>query len=154
MTYVSDPLVHRVIGCAIAVHRELGPGLLESSYSRCFQAELAYRGIAFKTEVGVHITYRDLRIDNAYRIDLLVDDWLVVEVKATESILQVHAAQVMTYLRLTGARQGLIINFNCARLKDGLKSVPRDPILQVLQALRPSKRSGFSSARFIPSIFM
>jgi len=65
MTFLSDPLVHQVIGCAIAVHRELGPGLLESSYSRCFRAEPAYHGLAFRTEVGVHLVYRDLRIDNA-----------------------------------------------------------------------------------------
>ena len=103
MAYVSDPLVRRVIGCALSVHRELGPGLLESSYNRCFQAELSYRAIPFRREVGVHIAYRGLRLDNAYRIDLLVDEWLIVEVKAIESIAPIHTAQVMTYLRLSGS---------------------------------------------------
>ena len=123
MAFISDPLVHRVIGCAIAVHKELGPGLLESSYSRCFKAELAFQAIPFRYEVGVHLAYRDVRIDNAYKIDLLVADWLVVEVKAIEGVAPVHKAQVRTYMKLTGARQGLIFNFNCALMKDGITSI-------------------------------
>jgi GxxExxY protein len=134
MAFVSDPLVHEVIGCAIDVHRALGPGLLESTYSRCFQAELTAKRIAFKTEVQVSIHYRGLRLDGGYRIDLLVEGRLILEVKAVEALQPIHSAQVLTYLRLSGAKQGLIINFNCPRLKDGLKSVilresphPTDP---------------------------
>jgi GxxExxY protein len=128
MTFVSDPLVHDVIGCAIDVHRALGPGLLESTYGRCFRAELTAKRITFKTEVPVLIHYRDLRLDGGYRIDLLVEARLIVEIKAVEALQPIHTAQVLTYLRLSGIRQGLIINFNCPRLKDGLKSVLlRDP---------------------------
>ena len=123
MAFISDPLVHQVIGSAMAVHQELGPGLLESSYSRCFQAELAYQGIPFRYEVGVHLVYRDIRVDNAYKIDFLIADWLVVEVKAVEAIVPVHKAQVRTYMKLTGARQGLIFDFNSALMKDGIKSL-------------------------------
>jgi GxxExxY protein len=81
MAFVSDPLVHEVIGCAIDVHRALGPGLLESTYSRCFQAELTAKRIGFKTEVPVSIHYRGLRLDGGYRIDLLVEGRLIVEIK-------------------------------------------------------------------------
>ena len=125
MAFVSDPFVHEVIGCAIDVHRGLGPGLLESTYSRCFQAELTARGIRFTTEVPVTIRYRGLRLDGGYRIDLLVEGRLIVEIKAVEALQPIHTAQVLTYLRLSGVNQGLLINFNCPRLKDGLKSVIR-----------------------------
>jgi GxxExxY protein len=123
MSFISDPLVHRVIGCAIDVHRELGPGLLESPYCRCLRFELARREIAFSNEVWLPLVYKGLRLHNAYRIDLMVEGRLVVEVKAIDKILPVHLAQVKTYLRLSGAGQGLIFNFHEARLKDGIKSV-------------------------------
>jgi GxxExxY protein len=137
MTFVAHPLVHQVIGCGIAVHRELGPGLLESTYSRCFRIELLRQRIKFTDELLVPIIYKGTRVENAYRIDLLVEDWLVVEVKAIEKLLPVHQAQVLTYLKLSGARQGLLINFNSPRLKDGIKSVLRDPV--------PSNASGPST---------
>ena len=140
MALVSDPLVHDVIGCAIDVHRALGPGLLESTYGRCFQAELAAKRIAFRTEVPVTIQYRSLRLDGGYRIDLLVEGRLIVEIKAVEVLQPIHTAQVLTYLRLSGVRQGLIINFNCPRLKDGLKIEPPGVVFFVmaLQALNSS----------------
>lgn len=123
MTFISHPLVHQVIGCAIAVHRELGPGLLESTYGRCFRLELVRQQIKFASELLVPIIYKGTRVENAYRIDLLIEDWLVVEIKAIDQLLPVHQAQVLTYLKLSGARQGLLINFNSSRLKDGIKSV-------------------------------
>jgi GxxExxY protein len=123
MTFISDQLVHRVIGCAIDVHRELGPGLLESTYGRCFRLELSRTGIPFANEVWLPLVYKGHRLENAYRIDLMIEDRLIVEVKAIDKLLPVHVAQVMTYLRLSGAHQGLLINFNESRLKDGLKSV-------------------------------
>ena len=123
MTFVADPLVHEVIGCAITVHRELGPGLLESTYARCFKLELTHRRIRFANEVWLPIVYRGTTLDNAFRMDLMVEDWLIVEVKAIEKILPVHKAQLLTYVRLSRARQGLLFNFNQARLKDGILSV-------------------------------
>ena len=123
MAFIEDPLARQVIGCAISVHRELGPGLLESTYVRCFRVELARQRIRFSNEVWLPIIYKTTRLDNAYRIDLMVEDKLVVEIKAVEKVLPVHLAQLLTYVRLSGAGQGLLFNFNEARLKDGIKSV-------------------------------
>jgi GxxExxY protein len=123
MAIVSDPLVEKVIGCATTVHRVLGPGLLETVYGRCLCVELRAMDIPFRTEVIVPVIYGNLRLDNGHRIDLLVDKWLVVEIKSVERLLPIHTAQVLTYLRLADAKQGLILNFNAPRLKDGLKSV-------------------------------
>src|SRR5688572_26277315 len=122
MTFITDPLAQHVIGCAISVHRELGPGLLESTYARCFRLELGRRRIRFSNEVWLPIIYKATRLDNAYRIDLMIEDRLVVEIKAIEKILPVHTAQLLTYVRLSRAGQGLLFNFNEARLKDGIKS--------------------------------
>jgi GxxExxY protein len=123
MAYVPDPLVERVIGCAIVVHRELGPGLLESIYQRCLCIELQAGRIPFRTEVSVPVFYRRERLDMGYRIDLLIDGWLVIEVKSVERLLPVHTAQLLTYVKLAGARQGLLLNFNAPTLREGLKSV-------------------------------
>ena len=123
MTFISDPTVSVVIGCAIEVHRTLGPGLLEPAYRPCLARELNDKGIPFRTEVTVPVRYKGEVVDCAYRVDFLVEDWLVLELKSVERIIPVHVAQVATYLRLLNARQGLIMNFNVPRLKDGLKSV-------------------------------
>ena len=121
--FIKDPLVERVIGCAIAVHRELGPGLLESTYRRCLGWELTANSIAFVEEVPVPVSYRGMRLDCGYRVDLLVEGWLVLEIKSVAALLPIHTAQVMTYVRLSHSRQGLIRNFNATRLRDGLRSV-------------------------------
>ncbi len=113
-------LTERVIGAAIAVHRGLGPGLLESAYVRCLRIELRARGIAFRGEVKVPVTFRGQRIADAYRLDLLVEARLVVEVKAVAHLDPIHKAQLLTYLRLTGCKVGLILNFNVAVLRDGI----------------------------------
>jgi len=123
MPFEPYPLADRVIGCAMKVHTALGPGLLESTYKRCLCCELELSGIRFKTEVVVPVIYRNIKLDCGYRIDVLVEDSLVVEVKATDAIIPIHKAQVLTYLKLTGARQGLILNFNSVHLRDGIRSV-------------------------------
>jgi GxxExxY protein len=120
---VEEPLVRSVIGCAIEVHRALGPGLLESAYTRCLSAELRANGIGHRAEVVLPLRYRDLYIGVAYRIDILVEDWLILEVKCVEKLLPIHQAQVITYLKLAGARQGLLFNFRSVRLKDGMRSL-------------------------------
>ncbi len=114
-------LTERIIGAAIAVHRVLGPGLLESAYAQCLALELQANGIPIRSEVPIDLTYRGHRIPAAYRIDLLVDDIVVVEVKALDRLLPLHEAQLLTYLRLTDHKVGLLMNFNVARLTAGLK---------------------------------
>jgi len=105
------------------VHTALGPGLIESVYQRCFCAELKAHQIPFRSQVPVPVRYRDVTLDGGYRLDVMVDDWLVVEIKAVDAILPIHKAQVLTYLKLTGAPQGLILNFNTVHLRDGIRSV-------------------------------
>jgi GxxExxY protein len=122
MSLASHPLAATVIGCAIEVHRELGPGLLESTYSRCVSYELMANDVAFRTEVQMPVRYKGVQIDCGYRVDFVVEDWLLVEIKSVERLLPIHAAQALTYLKLSGARQILIINFNMTRLADGVKS--------------------------------
>jgi GxxExxY protein len=117
-----DPVVDVIIGAAIEVHKLLGPGLLESTYRACLQYELFHRELQSVREAPVPVVYKGNRIDCGYRIDLLVDGDVIVEVKSVESLLPIHTAQVMTYLRLTGARRALLMNFNGITLKEGLRS--------------------------------
>lgn len=116
-----NALTRDIIGAAIEVHRELGPGLLESTYTRCLQFELAERHLQFVTERAVPIVYKGRPLDANYRIDLIVEGVVVVEVKSVEVLLRVHQSQVLTYMSLTGCPAGLVINFNVARLVDGVK---------------------------------
>jgi GxxExxY protein len=116
-----DPLTERVIGCAIAVHRALGPGLLESAYEECLRFELASAGLAAARQIPLPVVYREVRLDCGYRLDLVVADRLIVEVKAVERLLPIHDAQVLTYLRLSGLKTALLINFNTLLLKNGLR---------------------------------
>ena len=109
-----------VIGAAIEVHRYLGPGLLESAYEVCLARELAGRGVEFQRQVELPVVYKGERLDAGFRIDLLVADAIVVELKAIEKVLPVHEAQLITYLRLSNKRVGLLINFNVPMLKDGI----------------------------------
>jgi len=114
-------LSKEVIGAVIEVHRDLGPGLLESSYEASLQHELSLRGISAQRQLLLPITYKDLEIPDAYRIDLLVEDSLVVELKTVPVLLPVHSAQVLTYLRMSGNHLGLLINFHTVRLADEIK---------------------------------
>jgi GxxExxY protein len=116
----ENGLAHEVIGSAIEVHRELGPGLLESAYQSCLVHELDLRGLSVATEVTIPIEYKGLLVGTAYRADLLVDNKLIVELKSTEKITDIHKAQLLTYLRLTQRKPGLLINFNTALVKDGI----------------------------------
>ncbi len=117
----QDPLTGRVIGCAIEVHRVLGPGLLESTYQQCLARELAINGVQFKLAHPLPVTYKGIHLDCGYRLDILVEDQLIVELKAVEEIQNIHHAQLLTYMRLAGIRTGLLINFNSKVLKDGIK---------------------------------
>jgi GxxExxY protein len=112
-----------VIGCAIKVHRRLGPGLLESVYEECLSYELTNAGIYFERQKPMPVVYDQIKLDAGYRIDLFVNNDLVVELKSVESLLPVHLAQTLTYLRLADCRYGLILNFNVAVLTEGIKRV-------------------------------
>ena len=116
-----DPLTEKVIGCAIVVHRILGPGLLESAYQRCLALELRKQGLIVETEVPMPVNYKGEVLDCGYRVDILVEKSLILELKAVEAILPIHQAQILTYLKLSGLRLGLLINFHQPRLIDGLK---------------------------------
>jgi len=116
----QDPLTERILGCAIEVHRIRGPGLLESAYVEALSVELAEAGLRFARQVPVPLNYKG-RYVGEYRLDLLVEEAVVVEVKAVERFDPVHEAQLLTYLRLTGKRVGLLINFNRRLLRDGVK---------------------------------
>lgn len=114
-------MTEKVIGCAIEVHRILGPGLLESAYQRCLALELQHQGIAFETEVSMPVKYKNNTLDCGYRADMLVEKSLILELKAVDAILPVHQAQILTYMKLSGLRLGLLINFHHPRLIDGLQ---------------------------------
>jgi len=116
-----NALTRRILGCAIEVHRVLGPGLLESIYLQCLQYELSTNGLRFVAQKGVPILYKGITLEACYRIDLIVEDIVVVEVKCVDALLPVHQAQTVTYLRLTGCPAALLINFNVPRLMDGVR---------------------------------
>ncbi len=122
MVLVTTPSTETVIGCAIKVHRALGPGLFESVYQPCLAHELTRAGLTFEQQVTLPVTYGGISFDRAFRADFIIERELIVEVKALERILPVHASQVLTYLRLSGLSKGLLINFNVPVLKEGLKS--------------------------------
>jgi GxxExxY protein len=116
-----DPLSNKVIGCAIEVHRELGPGLLESAYEACLAREFSRAGIRFMLQKSMPVSYKGVLIDCGYRLDVLVQDELILELKAVEEILGIHEAQILTYLKLAKLKTGLLINFNVVVLKHGIK---------------------------------
>jgi len=116
-----DELSRDVIGGAIEVHRTLGPGLLESTYRQCLAYELSQVQIPFQMEVPLPVRYKDVLLDCGYRIDLVVSSDLIVEVKAVETLLPVHQAQILTYMRLAKIPIGLLINFNVTKLQNGIK---------------------------------
>jgi GxxExxY protein len=116
-----DELTEVVIGCAIEVHRNLGPGLLESAYQECLLYELRMHEIDTEKEISLPIIYKEIKIDHGYRIDLLVENKLIIEVKTVEKLTDVHTAQILTYMRLGDYSTGLLINFNTKLLKHGIK---------------------------------
>ena len=116
-----DELSNRVLGCAIEVHRELGPGLLETTYEQCMAYELSRANIPFRLQVGLPLQYKTTQLDCGYRIDLLIDDQLIVELKCVEQLLKIHEAQILTYMKLAHVKAGLLINFNVPLLKRGIR---------------------------------
>jgi GxxExxY protein len=116
-----DPLTHAVIGGAIEVHRLLGPGLLESAYEACLVHELVQHGLTVERQVPVPVCFKDIVLDCGYRLDLLVNQTVIVEIKSVETLPPVHTAQLLTYLRFAKIRVGLLINFNVPSLRLGLK---------------------------------
>jgi GxxExxY protein len=116
-----NALSNQVIGAAIAVHRELGPGLLEATYEACLWHELNAQGISAQRQLAVPVVYKGVEIDCGYRIDLLVEDELIMELKSVETLQPIHEAQLVTYLKLSGSRLGLLINFNTKVLKQGIR---------------------------------
>jgi GxxExxY protein len=120
---VENQLTDKIIGAAIEVHRHLGPGLLESAYEECLCYELSQLGMRFKRQVFLPIYYKSIRLESAYRVDLVVEDAVVVEIKATEETPAIYSAQVLTYLKAAGLRVGLLMNFNVPVLKRGLKRI-------------------------------
>lgn len=117
----EDEISNIIIGKAIEVHRQLGPGLLESAYQECLCYELINAGLGVKKEVALPIVYKDVKLDHGYRIDLLVEDKVVIELKTVEGLTDVHEAQVLTYLKLGNYKLGLLFNFNVKMLKSGMK---------------------------------
>lgn len=118
-----DRIARQVVDAAHAVHRALGPGLLESVYEACLLHELAKRGLEVDRQVAMPLTYDGVRLDAELRLDLVVENSLLVELKAVETILPVHHAQVLTYLKLSGLRLGLLMNFNVPVIRDGIKRI-------------------------------
>jgi GxxExxY protein len=119
----ENQLTQIIIGCAIDVHRQLGPGLLESAYQECLRYELEQYGLDIKKEVPMPIVYKEVKLNHGYRIDLLVENKVVIELKAVESLTDVHLAQTLTYLRLGNFKLGLILNFQTLVLRKGIRRV-------------------------------
>jgi GxxExxY protein len=116
-----DSLTHGIIGAAIEVHRGLGPGLLESAYEACLAYELRLRGMNVKSQQPLPVFYKDVMLDCGYRLDLVVEDQVIVEIKSVRELAAIHEAQLLSYLKLSDCYKGLLINFNVKMLKDGIK---------------------------------
>ena len=117
-----SPLVDSILNAALEVHRTLGPGLLESTYEQCLAHELATQAVPFELQVALPVQYKGVRIDCGYRIDMLVANEVIVELKSVEQLLPIHEAQILTYLKLSRLRRGLLLNFNVPLLKNGIRS--------------------------------
>jgi GxxExxY protein len=112
-----------IIGCAIEVHKQLGPGLLESSYQECLYYELVQAGLYTEKQKPLPLIYKEVKLDCGYRLDLLVENRVIVEVKSVEALNDIHLAQVLTYLKISGLKLGLLMNFNVLKIKDGVRRV-------------------------------
>ena len=117
---IEEELTRLIIGAAIEVHRVLGPGLLESVYEECLCYELSLRGLRFNRQVPLPVVYKEIKLDCGFRMDVVVEDAVILELKSVEAIAPIHEAQLLTYLKLSGKRVGLMINFNVPVLKDGI----------------------------------
>ena len=123
MYEIENELSKKIIGCALEVHKQLGPGLLESAYRECLYYELIQAGFNVRQEVPMPVVYKEVKLDHGYRMDLLVEERVVIEIKTVDAFIDVHTAQVLTYLKLGKYKLGLLMNFNVALLKDGIKRV-------------------------------
>ena len=112
-----------IIGCAIEVHRNLGPGLLESAYEECLYFEIGCQGLWIEKQKPLPLIYKDIRMEIGYRLDLIVENKVIVEVKSVETLNDIHLAQILTYLKITDCKLGLLLNFNVLRMKEGIKRV-------------------------------
>jgi GxxExxY protein len=124
---VHGELTERIISAAMAVHTELGPGLLESAYGACLEFELQRAGLCFERQVRLPVRYHSVDLDAGYRIDFIVNELVVVEIKAVERVIPLHRAQLLSYLRLSGLRVGLLVNFNVLHLRDGVHRMINTP---------------------------
>jgi len=122
--FENNSLTDSIIGAAISVHRELGPGLLESTYEKCLAFELTQSGLQIAAQKEIPIKYKGQSIESGFRADLIVENKVLIELKSVDQLIPVHTAQVLTYLKLTGLRTGLLINFNVQLLKNGIKRLP------------------------------
>lgn len=120
---VENEISQLIIGCAIKVHSALGPGLLESAYEECLYYELVKEGLKVDKQKALPLIYEEVRLEVGYRLDLIVEDKVIIEIKACEGLNDIHLAQVLTYLKLSNAKLGLLINFNVSKVKDGIKRV-------------------------------
>jgi GxxExxY protein len=116
-----DELSKKIIGCAIDVHKRLGPGLLESAYEKCLSFELKNAGIRHDVQKELPVEYKGMKLDCGYRTDIIIADEIIIELKTVDKILPIHEAQLLTYMKLSGIKTGLLINFNVCLLKDGVK---------------------------------
>ncbi len=121
-----DRITETIIGAAIKVHRALGPGLLESAYAACLTFEIAESGLKVETEKPLPVIYREIKLDCGYRLDLLVEEKVIVEIKAVDHLMPIHQAQLLSYLKISGVKVGLLINFNVILLKHGIQRVVND----------------------------
>ena len=119
----EDDLSQQIIGAAIEVHRHLGPGMLESAYSKCLARELCIQGLSYNIELPLPLEYKGVKVDAGYRLDFLVGDKVIIELKSVEKFLPIHQAQLLSYLRLSKKRLGLLGNFNVTLLKNGIKRI-------------------------------
>ena len=117
---IENKITEKIIGCAIEVHKQLGPGLLESAYEECLYYELKNMGLKVKKQLALPLVYKEIKLDAGYRIDLLVENRVIVEIKSVDAIADIHKAQLMTYMKLANLKIGLLMNFNVTRLKDGI----------------------------------
>jgi GxxExxY protein len=126
VTEGTEKLTQPIIGAAIEVHRNLGPELLESAYEECLCYELRQCGLSFKRQVDLPVSYKGIKLDCGYKMDLVVEDKVVLELKAVEQLLPIHSAQLLTYLKLSGKRVGLLLNFHALTLAKGIKRLLND----------------------------
>jgi GxxExxY protein len=119
----ENEITEKIIGCAIKIHDVLGPGLLESAYQKCLLYELRLQGLHVEGEVPLPLVYQEVRLECGYRMDLVVEDKIILEIKSVEALSELHFAQLLTYLKLRNYRLGLLINFNVLRVKDGIRRV-------------------------------